>query len=73
MQLFDQTKALEGNGYAISRDEFEANSSSLSLISNDNTQPPSYIIDSSLDLNSTLLDSSDDSSFGLGNGFENNV
>ena len=75
IQLLNQTKALKRDGYAISNDEFKADSSNLSSISNDDIEPPPYIIDSTLDLNSIPLDSSDkssdESSNGLEYGFEN--
>jgi hypothetical protein len=66
MLLFDQTEAAEGDGYAIFGNK-------LSLISSDNTQPPPFIIYSALDVNSTPPDSSDNSSYGFRNGFENYV
>jgi hypothetical protein len=73
MLLFDQTEAAEGDGYAIFGNKFEVDSSKLSLISSDNTQPPPFIIYSALDVNSTPPDSSDNSSYGFRNGFENYV
>jgi hypothetical protein len=66
-QLFDQTESPEGDGYALSSDEFEAESSVGSLSSSEDES-------SSMDLPGTPRCSSDSSgTSGSGNGFENYV
>jgi hypothetical protein len=66
-QLFDQRESLEGDGYALSSEEFEAESSIGSLSSSEDES-------SSMDLPGTPRCSSDSSgTSGSRNGFENYV